>query len=175
MENLSMPQQYKVDRVKDLAEVFDKTKNYIFNDYQGLTVEKMTALRRELRKLNVKFKVVKNTFARKVIKNKEIPDLGNNLTGPTAVAFVDGDISEVLKVLFKYAKESTLKVKGGWTDSRIFDEKGLEALSKLPGKAQLIAMLMATLNAPMQNFAYACNDVIGRLVRVVKAVGDNKK
>ena len=170
-----MAQQYKIDRVKYVKEFFDNNDNFIFNDYSGLNVETITLLRKELRKLDSKFVVVKNNFVRRVIKEKSMPDMENNLTGPTAIAFVNKDVNKVLKVLFSYAKKSTLKVKGGWTEGRIFDKDGLDVLSKLPERDQLISMLMSTLNAPINNFVYACNDVVGRFVRVLNAVADKKK
>ena len=170
-----MVQQYKIDRVNHVKEYFDGNQSYVFNDYSGLNVEKITELRDQLRKLNSKFVVIKNNYITKIAKEKEIPDLGDNLIGPTAVAFTNDDVSEVLKVLFKYTKDSTLKVKGGWVDGRVFDKEELDALSKLPGRDQLIAMLMSTLNAPLQNFVFACNDVIGRFVRALNAVAESKK
>lgn len=170
-----MVQQYKIDKIKYLIEFFDANKSFIFNDYSGLNVEKITKLRNELKKISSKFIVVKNNFICKILKDKKFPDMENNLTGPTAIAFINNNVSEVLKVLYDFAKKSTLKVKGGWTEDRIFNEKELNDLSKLPGKNQLIAMFMATLNAPLQNFVYACNDVIGRFVRVLRAVEDSKK
>ena len=160
-----MAQQYKIDRVKYLTEFFDNNNDFIFNNYSGLNVEKITALRKELNKNNTKFIVAKNNFIRRILKEKNINDFDDYLEGPTAVAFVKEDASEVLKVLFNFAKKSTLKVKAGWIENYVYDEKALDELSMLPGKSQLIAMLMSTLNAPVQNFESACNDVLGRLSR----------
>jgi large subunit ribosomal protein L10 len=170
-----MVQQYKVDKVNQVKEYFNNNKYYVFNDYSGLNVEKITELRDQLRELNSKFVVIKNNYITKIVKEKEMPDLGESLIGPTAVTFTNDDVSEVLKILFKYSKGSTLKVKGGWVDGRVFNKEDLDALSKLPGRDQLIAMLMSTLNAPIQNFVFACNDVIGRFVRALNAVGESKK
>ncbi len=170
-----MIQQYKIEKMNYLKDYFDGNKNYIFNNFSGLTVEQITDLRRKLAKSKAKFVVVKNTFARKIAKEKSIPDLGDNLTGTTAVAFVDDEVNEALKILFDTEKTSTLKVKGGWVNDGIYDVKQLLDISKLPGKAQLIAMLMYTMKAPVQNFVFACNDIAGRLVRVLDAVAKTKK
>jgi len=170
-----MAQQYKVDRVNQLKEIFDKNNQYVFNSYIGLNVEKITELRNKLRDVKSKFVVVKNNYAKRILKEKDAPELGDNLVGPTAIAFSENNVEEVLKVLFEYSKTSPLEVKGGLSEGRLFNKEELEALSKLPGRDQLIGMLMSTLNAPLQNFVFACNDVMGRFVRVLNAVADTKK
>ncbi len=170
-----MVQKYKEEKLLKLKECFDTNTSYIFTNYKGLNVEKMTLLRRQLRKSNVKFLVIKNNFAKKILKDKNIENLGDNLIGSTAVAFINEDVNEPLKVLFGFEKDSTLKIKGGFVVDSMYNIKQLLDLSKLPGKLQLIAMLMATMKAPVQNFAFACNDVIGRMVRVLNAVAQSKK
>lgn len=170
-----MVKQYKIDKVKELREVFDKNSSYIFTDYKGLTVEKFTNIRHALRKFNSKMVVVKNNYIRIIAEDKKLPNMDEFLTGTTAVVFSNDDANEVTKVLFNFTKESPLKVKGGYTDGFVMDGKQVEAFSKLPGKKQLIGTVMATMNAPLQNFMFACNDVMGRLVRVVDAVAQQKK
>jgi len=170
-----MPQQYKIDKVSSLKDNFEKSKNFIFTDFRGLTVEKITELRNTLRKLNSKYVIMKNSYIRILAKTKGIDDLKDNAVGPTAVAFVNDEVAEVTKSLVEFTKTSSLKVKGGWIDNNLLNAEQLDALSKLPSKIQLIAMLMSTMNATTQKFVYACNDVIGRFVRVVNAVAEQKK
>ena len=172
-----MAQQYKIDKVEELTEIFNNNKDYIFNNYTGLSVAKITELRNELRKVSSKFVVIKNNYIRRILEGKELSNdnVDKNLFGPTAVAFSEKDSSEVIKILFNFAKANKLQVKGGIVDSKFFDESQLKVLSNLPSKNQLIAMLMSTMNAPLQNFVFACNDVIGRFVRVVNAVAESKK
>lgn len=170
-----MPQQYKVEQLAKLKSYFNDSNDFVFNNFSGLTVDKMIKLRRELGKQNTKFVVSKNNFIRMMLKEKNLPDPKDSLFGPTAVAFSKGDASEVLKVLFKFSNEFGFKIKGGIVSGAFFDEKQLEALSKLPGKNQLLAQLLATMNAPMQNFVYACNDVVTRFLRVLNAVAETKK
>ena len=171
-----MAQQYKIDKVQDLKKYFEDNPNYIFTDYRGLNVESITDIRKNLAKSGAKYVVIKNNFIDLIAKDKGIGDLKDNTVGPTAVAFTSADgVSEVAKYLVNFTKESTLKVKGGWVDGSLLDAKGVEALSKLPSKAQLIAMMMSTMQAPIQNFAAASNDVIARFVRVLNAIAEKKK
>lgn len=170
-----MAQQYKIDKVNNLKGDFSSNKSYVFSNYAGLNVEKITELRRQLRKFNSKFIVIKNNYIKRILKEVDIPEMNDVLSGPTAVTFINEEINEVLKILFNYTKNSSLVVKGGWAENKIFNEKELDVLSKLPGKKQLIGMFMSTLNAPVQKFVYATNDVLARLVRAIDAVGKVKK
>ena len=76
------------------------------------------------------------------------------LTGPTAIALATDDSNEIAKILYDFAKEvPALQVKGGLIEKEVYDAAKLEAFSKLPGKKQLIAMIMSTINAPVQKVA----------------------
>lgn len=169
-----MPQQYKVDKITDLTKVFEKYDNYFFVNYKGLTVEKITALRKVLRPLGSKLIVIKNSYIDIIAKNKNLPDMGDFTIQQTAVAFAGENSSEVVKALYGSTKDLNFTLKGGYTDGAILDEKQLEAFSKMPGKKEMLAMVMATMQAPTQNFVYACNDAICRFVRVVKALEEQK-
>ena len=76
------------------------------------------------------------------------------LAGPTAIALSTEDSNEVAKILYDFAKEApALQVKGALIEKEVYDSEKLEAFSKLPGKKQLIAMIMSTINAPVQKLA----------------------
>lgn len=170
-----MPQQYKIDKVNDLKVYFESNKDYIFNNYSGLSVAQMTDMRRQLTKAKSKFVVCKNNFIKRILKEKGYPEVVDGLFGPTGVTFTNEDLSEVLKILFKFSDNFGLVVKGAFSGGSYFSTEELKKLSRLPGKKQLIALLMATMNAPAQNFVFACNDVITRFVRALNAVCETKK
>ncbi|MDR2185245.1 MAG: 50S ribosomal protein L10 [Treponema sp.] len=168
-------QDAKTAAINALKESFGKSPDFIFADYRGLTVEQITALRRQLRVKEAQFKVVKNNFARIAFEQLSAPDVSAYLVGPTAVAISPKDSNEVAKILFDFAKEApALKVKGGLVGSSIYGGKQVEAFSRLPGRLQLISMLMSVMNGPVRNLAGALNDVNARLVRTVKAIADKK-
>uniref|UniRef100_A0A7T8B972 Large ribosomal subunit protein uL10 n=1 Tax=Breznakiella homolactica TaxID=2798577 RepID=A0A7T8B972_9SPIR len=168
-------QEAKVSSINELKGVFGSAPDYIFADYRGLTVEQITTLRRQLRGKDAQFKVVKNNFARIAFQEMEAPDVAGYLVGPTAVAISPRDANEVAKILFDFAKETpALKVKGGLVGSTIYDAAQIEAFSKLPGRLELISMLMSVMNGPVRNLAAALNDVNARLVRTLQAVADKK-
>ncbi|MDR2068298.1 MAG: 50S ribosomal protein L10 [Spirochaetaceae bacterium] len=168
-------QDVKVASINELKEAFGKTKDFIFADYRGLTVEQITALRKQLRVKEAQFKVVKNNFARIAFEQLSAPDVAAYLAGPTAVAIALKEPNEVAKVLLDFARETpALRVKGGLIGDTTYDTRQIEAFSKLPGRLELIAMLMSVMNAPVRNLAAALNDINARLVRTIKAVGDKK-
>ena len=168
-------QPAKIEAVADLDKQFEGVSDYIFASYRGMTVEQLFTLRRQLRKENAEFKVVKNNFAKIVFRNKKADGVDGYFVGPTAVALSRKDSGPVAKILVDFAKEvPTLEVKGGYIGGFAFDAKQVEAFSKLPSKNELLSMLMGTMKAPAQNMVYALNGVATKLVRTLVAYGDKK-
>ena len=168
-------QDAKVASIKELKETFAQAPDYIFADYRGLTVEQITALRKQLRAKTAQFKVVKNNFAWLALQELNAPDVKGYFVGPTAVAISQKDTNEVAKILLNFAKEApALKVKGALLGKDVYNYKQIETFSKLPSKLELISMLMSVMNGPARNLAAALNDVPSRLVRTVKAIADKK-
>jgi large subunit ribosomal protein L10 len=97
------------DKVATVTEVKDRvgtTSTAVVTEYRGLTVAEISTLRRTLRVLGADFKVYKNSLVRRAITGTEVESLTEYLEGPTAIAFVDGDLSAVAKALRDFAKES---------------------------------------------------------------------
>jgi large subunit ribosomal protein L10 len=149
-------QSVKAEGIVDLKNKIGGAKDYIFAEYRGITVEQVSALRKQLREKNAEFHIVKNNFARIAFADlgftKEVEPI---LAGPTAVAFAKADSNEVAKVLIDFAKEiPALKVKAGLVDKGFMGEKELFAFSRLPSRNTLIAMFMAGLKSPVQKLVY---------------------
>ena len=161
-----------VDEVKDR---FSDIKDFIFTDFRGLSVEQRTELRNKLREKNAEYRVIKNRQAIIAFEQMEYPDVSGFLVGPTALALTKDESGPVAKVLFDFGKDTSVEVKGALIDGQIFDSGQVEAFSKLPTKDELIAKLMGTMQAPVQHLAGALNEVVAKLIRTIKAVGDNKQ
>jgi large subunit ribosomal protein L10 len=174
-ERITKPQPYKVEAVKTLKEKFSGYSGYIFTDYRGLTVGQITGLRGLLRKLDAEYKVVKNNFAKIAFQELSQPDVASCLVGPTAIALTKDEASQVAKSILDFAKETSVRIKGGLVDGQVFDGKQMEAFSRLPSRAELLAQLMGVMKAPAQNLACAMSGVAGKLVRTLAAVADKKK
>jgi len=168
-------QSSKVKAIGELKESFSVAEDFIFTDYRGLTVEQITRLRKQLRAKDAEYTVVKNNFAKIAFEQLNTPDVSSYLVGPTAVAITPRDSNEVAKIFFDFLKEvPALKVKGALISGVVYDSSKAEAFSKLPGKLELISMLMSVMNGPARNLAAALNDVPSRLVRTIKAIADKK-
>lgn len=167
-------QPEKVEAVNALKGDFDGVDNFIFTDYRGLTVEQITELRNKLRESGSTYKVVKNRFAKIALRELDKPEVGDMLVGPTAVVISGDEAGAAAKTLFSFAKEAPVDIKGGIIGSDVFDSSQMEAYSKLPTKPELIAKLMGTMNAPVQNMVYILNAVPEKFVRTLQAVADSK-
>ncbi len=165
----------KRQAVGRIKETLGAARDIIFTDYRGLTVEQITALRGRLRETDSAYKVVKNDYARIAMQQLGMPDASSMLTGPTALAFVGHDVGPVAKLILDFTKDSPLQIKGAIVGGRLFGSRDVEALSRLPGRETLLAMLMGTIQAPLQNLVYVMNGVTGKLVRTLAAVADKKK
>jgi large subunit ribosomal protein L10 len=169
-------QESKTQAIREIKDALSQSKDFIFTDYRGLTVEQITNLRNQLRAKDVHYKVVKNNFARIAFEQLSAPsNVAEYLVGPTAVAISPRDSNEVAKILLDFAREvPALQVKGSLIGDTIYDAQETAAFSKLPGRLELISMLMSVLNGPVRNLAGALNDIPARLVRTLKAVEDQK-
>ncbi len=147
-------QPAKTAAIEETKKVLSDYNDFIFTEYRGLTVEQISALRDKLREHEAPMKVVKNNFARVAFEEMKIDNVAGYLSGPTAIVMAKEDSNEAAKVLFDFAKDTpALVIKGGYIGNEIYDQAKIEAYSKVPGKKQLIAMLMSTINGPVQKIA----------------------
>ncbi|MGH3732300.1 MAG: 50S ribosomal protein L10 [Acidimicrobiales bacterium] len=162
----------KVATVDELKERVEATSTAVVTEYRGMTVTQISALRRQLRTLDADYKVFKNTLVRRAIEGTSVAPLGEFLEGPTAIAFVNGDVSAVAKALRDFARATpTLVVKGGVLDGKLLTLGELTALADLPSRDVLLARFAGLLASPMttlagllkaipQNFAYGLSALI---------------
>lgn len=147
-------QPAKAQAIESAKQILGGFENYIFVEYAGLTVAQITELRDKLREKSAVLKVFKNTFARLAFEELKKDAVSSYLAGPTAIALVKDDANEVAKIMFDFAKDApSLQIKGAWVDQELYDAAKIEEFSKLPGKKQLIAMIMSTINGPVQKIA----------------------
>src|ERR1700677_5250195 len=118
----------KVATVDELKAKVESTSTAVVTEYRGMTVAQISTLRRQLRTLDADYKVFKNTLVRRAIAGTDVESLAEYLVGPTAIAFVDGDVSAVAKALRDFARETPkLIVKGGVVDGKPLSMKHLSA------------------------------------------------
>lgn len=144
--------------VNDLKGRLAKAQSLVLVDFRGLPVEADTKMRNEFRAAGCEYRVIKNTLLGLAVKGTKMDVLDAYLKGPTAVAYSFEDPAAPAKVAAKVAKEQEkLVVKGGYVDGKAIDKNGVVALSQLPGKDELRATFLATLQAVPQNFLALLN------------------
>jgi len=141
---------------------FDKMTAAVFVDFTGMTVELVTKLRAEFRKAGVEYKVCKNTLVKYALKDAAYrAKLDDVLAGATGIAWSYEDPSAAAKVVKAFRKDPAgekLQIKAGLIEGSVLDAKAVEdRLATMPGKNELRATLLATLQAPMQRFVALLN------------------
>ncbi len=148
------PRPEKVAVVTEVKERLGRADAALLTEYRGLNVAAMAELRRALRAAGGDYKIYKNTLARLGARSAGIDTLDEMLTGPTAIAFVEGDAAAVAKALRDYARGNpALVVKGGLLGQRVLTANEVTALADLPSREVILAQLAGALQAPIAQFA----------------------
>ncbi len=154
--------EQKQQLVAELAESMKNAQSGVLVNYCGITVEKDTALRAELRKNNVSYKVIKNTYIRKAAEIAGLSGFESALEGMTAIAVSDDPIAPA-KVLSKFADDNdSFEVKAGFIDGRAIDVNEIKALAAIPSREGLIAKFLGSIQSPLYNFAYAIQAIVDK-------------
>ena len=162
----------KVATIDEVKAKVASTTTAVVTEYRGLTVAEISTIRRQLRTLGADYKVFKNTLVRRAVEGTDAEPMTAFLEGPTAIAFVEGDVSAVAKALRDLAKTSPkLLLKGGVMDGKALSAKDLIALADLPSRDVLLAQFAGALASPLrtmasllkavpQNFAYGLSALL---------------
>ncbi|MFZ0666307.1 MAG: 50S ribosomal protein L10 [Acidimicrobiales bacterium] len=151
MEN---PRAEKVAVVEEVKARLGESSGTILTEYRGLKVSELAELRKSLEKAGGTYKIYKNTLVRLATAGSEHDPLHALLEGPTAIAFVDGEISAVAKALRDYARTNpNLVVKGGMFGQQVLSGTELGVLADLPPRDVLLARLAGGIAAPLQQLA----------------------
>ena len=145
----------KEAKVAEIKEKLEKAKAIVIADYQGLTVEEDTQLRKNLRTEGIEYKVYKNTLVTLAAKELGFEGLDEFLEGPSAIAFSYEDVTAPARILNNFASDhKKLELKAGLIDGEIYDKDKIVQLASIPSKEVLIAKLLGSIKAPLSNLAY---------------------
>jgi len=159
--------------VSSLNKAFDESNFLIVTQNEGLTVEEMSSLRRNLRETNTSFRVAKNSLA-KIAANKTAAEpLEELFNGPTAIAFSD-ELTSSPKIIVDFAKDhEKLSIVGGLMDGKLIDSEVIKQLAALPSMDELRGKILGLISAPAQKIASIVKEPSGQLARLVSAHGEN--
>lgn len=172
-----MQRSEKQQIITDVAEKVSRAKSMFFADFTGITVEQVNELRREFRKSGIEYKVVKNTLARKALESVTGYDtVLDKLVGPTAIAFSYDDPVAPAKIIKKFReKHEKLDVKVCVLEKQVYDGSKLAELAKLPSRAEMVAGILGSIQAPISGIVGAISAVMRDLVSVVDAIEKKKQ
>jgi large subunit ribosomal protein L10 len=146
----------------------------VLAEYRSLRVGEMTELRKRARSSGVYLRVLKNTLARRAVADTPFKGLIDKMVGPLAYG-ISSDPVAAAKVLHEYARSNEkFVIRAGAMPDVMMSPKEVGDLARMPGRQELLAMLMATLQAPVAKLVRTLNEVPGKFVRTVAAVHDQK-
>ena len=162
-----------IEQIKDRA---GRASIAVVTDFKGLTVEEVTDLRVKLREHGVDYQVVKNTLARIALTDGPHDTIKERFKEQCAIAFGYEDPVAAAKALVDYAKANKkFVVRFASLQGKVIDEAGIKALSTLPGKPQLLAQMLGTMNAVPTNFVSVLANVMRGVLNVLTALKDKKE
>lgn len=161
--------------VAEVSGVLNRAQAVILAENRGLPVAEMTALRRKARSSGVYLRVLKNTLARRAIADTPFKGLADHLVGPLAYG-ISSDPVAAAKVLHEFAKDhEKLVIKAGAMPNMVLTPKQVAELAAMPGRQELLAKLVGTLQAPVTKLVRTLNEVPGKFVRTLAAVREQKE
>ncbi|XCB30617.1 50S ribosomal protein L10 [Arcanobacterium hippocoleae] len=161
--------------IVELTEDFRNSTAVLVTEYRGLTVAQMKTLRRAMGS-EAKYTVAKNTLARIAAREAGVEGLDEVLTGPTALAFVTGDIATAAKAVREFAKENeALVVKGGVLEGNFLDANEVGKLADLESREVLLAKTAGAVKASLYKAAYVFTAPLVKTVRTVDALREKQE
>jgi len=173
---MSITRNAKEAAVQELVEKLGQAQGVVLTDYRGISVNKMSDLRRQLRQAGVELKVVKNTLAKRAADELGIAGLDQYLEGPTALAFSLTDPVAPAKQVSEFIKTSKiLEIKAGLVEGKVISASGVQALADLPSREVLIAQVVGAMAAPLSGFLNVLQGPVRKLGYALEAVRKQKE
>jgi large subunit ribosomal protein L10 len=171
-----MPTERKVETLALLTDKMRRQQLTVVTDYRGLTVAEITDLRKKLRDSGAELIVAKNTLVRMAANETGNQAIVPLLEGPTALAISYDDIAKTAKALNDYirASKKSISVRGGLLGNDLLAADGLEAVSNLPSRQQIMASILGGVNAPASRIVGAMNGVMRNIAFILRAYSDKE-
>ncbi len=162
--------------VAEIRAKFDAASAVVLTEYRGLTVTELADLRRQLRGIGCEYRVYKNTLARFAAREAGIEGFDALLVGPTAIAFVDGDVAAVAKALKDYSKTNAkLVITGGAVAKKLVSANDVQVLADLPSREVMLSQFAGLLQSPLVKTASLLQALPRNMAYGLKALIDQKE
>lgn len=164
----------KVAAVEEISNRFRDADASVVTEYRGLSVAKLTRLRRDLGS-DAHFRVAKNTLVKRAAADAGVEGLDDLLIGPTAITFIHGEPVDAAKALKQFARENPgLSIKGGYMEGRPLSTSEIEQLADLESREVLLAKLAGAMKANMSKAATLFSEPASQVARLAQALADKK-
>ena len=173
-----MANSVKVEMVEELRGMFSRAKSAVVANYQGIDAEGITALRVHMRNRSVDFRVVKNTLARRAVKDTSLEVLSEDFKGPISILVGFEDAVAPAKALADFAKSNATKspeVICGVVEGKKVSPGEVQTLAELPSREELISQMLSVFQGPTTNFAGVFSSLLRKLVGTLDAVREKKE
>lgn len=172
---MSLSTEEKQAIVSEVSERVSRAQAIVLAEYRSLKVGEMTQLRAKARNAGIYFRVLKNTLARRAVADTPFAGLASHMVGPLAYGIAEDPVA-VAKVLHEFGRSNDkLVIKAGALANQVMSAKDVADLANLPGREELLARLMGTMQAPVAKFVQTLNEVPSKFVRTLAAVRDQKQ
>ena len=167
-----MTREEKQTWVAEVQDRLSRTEAIFLTDFTGLNVTAMTTLRREIKRANGEFLVVKNRLFRRAMAEMDMPDISPHLTGPTGVVFSDDSVVGAARVVVDFARENDDRpvFKVGVLETNILDPEDILQVSRLPSREELLSRIAGALGGPMSAFAAAVSGKTREMAGLIDAL-----
>ena len=146
--------------VEEISGIIKDAASVVLVNYSGLTVEQDTIIRKELREAGVQYKVYKNAMMKRAFEGTDCECLTQHLEGTNALAVSATDATAPARILAKYAKQyPALELIAGVVEGNYNDQAGIQALSSIPSREELLGKLLGSTQSPITNFARVLNQI----------------
>lgn len=171
-----MKKEQKAVTVNQLHDELGISQAVFITDYMGLNVEKITQLRKSVKDAGGNYRVVKNTLLNRAAEDTPAKLLEESFAGPTAIAMAFKDPVAVAKILVNFAKDNEkLEIQSGVLGRQVLKADDVQALAKMPGREELLAKMLGSINAPVSNFVGVFAAMLRQLLYVLSAIEKQKQ
>ena len=171
-----LTKEQKREQSDQLRNVLSDISTLFLLENTGLNVNDVNVLRSEIRKTEGTYKVVKNSVVKLAVEGTELEVLTPHMTGPKTLAFTEGDVVALAKVLKTFIKDHPeLSIQQAYLDGQLLDAKAATKIADLPSKEELLTKLVYMLQSPIRRLAVALNSPIQQLTTVVGQIAESKE
>lgn len=159
---MSKNREIKEQVVADIVEKIKGAESIVVCSYNGLTVEQVTALRKEAREAGVQYCVLKNRLVLRALQELNITGLENLLEGPNAFVFGSKDVTNAPKIVNSFIEKNkltSLEIKGGLMGTEVLDVAGVKKLAAMPSRDELLATMVGCLVSPISALVSVLDEI----------------